>query len=99
MQYNMTRGVQGLKVELINDPAMRFCVQLLASKLPLRNNMPNEVSVHCICVAAKCATGVTMSWAHFLAEEFRIDFQTRKEGTLPLLMVVGPHCPYRLEIT
>lgn len=72
VQYNTTRGVQGLRVDWINDPFVRFGAQFISSKL-LCNNIPNEVSAGCIHAATKCAMGVTMSWAHFLVEEFRVD--------------------------
>jgi len=72
-QYNTTRGAHGLRVDMINDRVVRFGVQLLARKL-LCNNQPNEVSVRCIPVATKCAMEVTMSWAHFLADEFKVDY-------------------------
>lgn len=72
MQYDIIRSVRDLKVELINDPTMRFGAQLLTRKL-LRGNRPNKVSAGCVCAVEKCAMGVTISWAHFLVEEFKID--------------------------
>jgi len=66
-------------VEMINDPAVHFGTQLWESKL-LWNNKPNEVSVSCILAAAKCAMDVTMSWVHFLVEEFRVDCLEAQEN-------------------
>jgi len=74
-----TRGACGLKVEEINDSTVKFGTQLLAGKL-LRNQRPNEVSAGCICATAKCAMEVTMSWAHFLVEELRVDCLEAQEN-------------------
>lgn len=82
VQHGATRGKRGLKVDEIKDKAAWFGMQLLAGKL-LRNQRPNEVSAGCIRAAAKCAMGVTMSWAHFLVEEFRVDFLEARERKIP----------------
>lgn len=100
MQYDTTRGVRGLRVDMINDPILCFGAQLLASKL-LHNNIPNGVSMGCIRAITKCSMGVTMSWAHFLAEEFRVDCLESQEKRghfhyswlLILITLIGWHEP------
>lgn len=43
--------------------------------------MPNEVNAGWIRATAKCCMGVTMPWAHFLVEEFMIDyFEAQEKG-------------------
>lgn len=59
MQYGTTKGARGLKVTLINDPAVRFGTQLFASKL-LHGKKYNEVNVGAIRATVNCAMGVMM---------------------------------------
>jgi len=72
VQYQLGRGQKGLLVAGIKDKETNFGTQLLAGKL-LQQQRTDQVSAICIRAATKCVVGVTISWAHYLVEEFQLD--------------------------